>query len=120
MPWKIKEREGETADAERDDEEWEAGLNESFAPGTTEIQGWLTLCAQIKEDLKKKAKSLPLSQINQLMILSNFTTLHLKGLGRIVASKEIGRQWHDKLNGSSDPFKVPFASLNVLLLATKW
>ena len=101
---KRKEREGETADAERDDEEWEAELDESLAPGTTEIRGWLTLRAQIKEDLKKKARSLPLSQINQLMILRNFATLRLKGLGRIVASKEIARQWHDKLDGSSDHF----------------
>jgi hypothetical protein len=96
---KRKEREAEIADAERDDEEWEAELDESLAPGTADIRDWLTLRAQIKADLKKRAKSLPLSQINQLMILRNFATLRLKGLGRIVASKEIARQWHDKLEG---------------------
>jgi hypothetical protein len=101
---KRKEREAEIADAERDDEEWEAELDESLAPGTADIRDWLTLRAQIKADLKKRAKSLPLSQINQLMILRNFATLRLKGLGRIVASKEIARQWHDKLEGSSDHF----------------
>jgi len=39
---KQKEREAETTDAEResdpDDEEWEAELNESLAPATTEIR----------------------------------------------------------------------------------
>lgn len=107
---KRKEREGEITDAEResdpdrDDEEWEAELDESLAPATTEIRGWLILRAQIKTDLKKKAKSLSLSQINQLLILRNFATLRLKGLGRVAASKEIARQWHEKLDGSSDHF----------------
>ena len=106
---KRKEREGEIGtDAERendpDDEEWEAELNESLAPATTEIWDWLTLRSQIKTDLKKKAKSLSLPHINQLLILQNFATLRLKGLGRIAASKEIARQWHDKLDGSSDHF----------------
>ena len=106
---KRKEREGEIGtDAERendpDDEEWEAELNESLAPATTEIRDWLTLRSQIKTDLKKKAKSLSLPHINQLLILQNFATLRLKGLGRIAASKEIARQWHDKLDGSSNHF----------------
>jgi len=108
---KRKEREGEPADnqgegdlEEDSDEEWEAELDDSFNPGTTEIRDWSTLRAQIKEDLRKKAKSLPLSQINQLLILRNFATLCLKGLGRIAASKEIARQWHDKLEGSLDYF----------------
>ena len=103
---KRKEREDETSErvGDPDDEEWEAELDESLAPGTSEIRDWLMLRAQIKADLKKKAKSLPLSQINQLMIVRNFATLRLKGLGRIVASKEIARQWHDKLDGSSDHF----------------
>jgi len=64
---KRKEREGETKDAEResnpDDEEWEVELDESLAPTATEIWDWLTLRAQIKTDLTKKAKSLSLSHI---------------------------------------------------------
>jgi len=44
---KWKEREGETTDAEResdpDDEEWEAELNDSLTPATTEIQDWAGL-----------------------------------------------------------------------------
>lgn len=35
------------------------------------------------------------------MILCNFATLHLKGLGHIKASKEIAWQWHQELEGSS-------------------
>lgn len=105
---KRKEREDEPAkegDLEEDSEEdWEAELDESLNPGTAEIRDWLTLRAQIKDDLKKRAKSLSLSQINQLLIVRNFATLRLKGLGRIAASKEIARQWHEKLEGSSDHF----------------
>ena len=36
-----------------------------------------------------------LTQINQLMILHNFTTLCLKGLQCIVASEQITEQWHE-------------------------
>ena len=41
-----------------------------------------------------KTQKVTLTQINQLMILRNFTTLRLKGLQRIVASKQIAEQWH--------------------------
>ncbi|KXN81863.1 hypothetical protein AN958_03588, partial [Leucoagaricus sp. SymC.cos] len=44
----------------------------------------------IKIDLKKK--SLPLSQINQLLILQNFATLLIKETSQIKASFEIVRQ----------------------------
>ena len=44
-----------------------------------EIKDWAALRTRIKEDLKKKSKILTLSAINQLMILSNFATLRLKG-----------------------------------------
>src|SRR5882757_1767670 len=36
-----------------------------------------------------------LAQKNQLLILWNFATLQIKGLGRMAASEEIARQWHD-------------------------
>ncbi|KAI9448581.1 hypothetical protein H4582DRAFT_1796117, partial [Lactarius indigo] len=39
-------------------------------------------------------RKLSLSQINQMMILSNFATLWLKGTSCIRASEEIARQWH--------------------------
>ena len=38
------------------------------------------------------------------MILRNFATLCLRGLGRIEASKEIARQFHQKLESSSGHF----------------
>ena len=50
---------------------------------------------QIKADLKKQLKTLPLSQVHQLLILSSFATLRLKGMSRISASLEIVRQWQD-------------------------
>jgi hypothetical protein len=66
-----------------------------------EIQGWDKLRDQIKKDLKKKHTSLPLSHINQLMILQNFATLHLKGHSHISTSHQIAQQWHEKTDGSS-------------------
>jgi hypothetical protein len=46
----------------------------------------------VEEDAE--AWVVPLSQLNQLMILANFATLQLKGVSRIQASIEIVRQWH--------------------------
>ena len=86
------------------DKQWEDELNECLVPNSTDICGWDLLHEQIKNDLEKKYKSLPLSQINQYMILHNFATLCLRGLGHIEASKEIARQWHQKLEGSSKHF----------------
>ncbi|KAK0207757.1 hypothetical protein IW262DRAFT_1450785 [Armillaria fumosa] len=77
--------------------EWEMEIEyESLMfRGVDEIQPWDALRAQIKKDLKQKAKSLTLAQFNQLTIIRNFTTLQLKGYGRIAASEEIARQWHE-------------------------
>ncbi|KAG2073340.1 hypothetical protein BDR04DRAFT_938267, partial [Suillus decipiens] len=75
-------------------EEWEEELDMAIK-GRSEIRDWKTLRDQIKDDLRKNHKSLPLSAINQLMILSNFATLRLKGASRIGASLEIARQWHE-------------------------
>ncbi|KIJ95381.1 hypothetical protein K443DRAFT_108857, partial [Laccaria amethystina LaAM-08-1] len=61
-------------------EAWEGELDETLTPNA-EIQNWAALRTQIKADLKKKHKSMPLSKINQLMILQNFATLRLKGYG---------------------------------------
>jgi hypothetical protein len=56
---------------------------------------WADLRKQIKDNLKKNSKTLPLSHINQLMIISNFATLCLKGVSRTQASIEISQQWHE-------------------------
>jgi hypothetical protein len=50
---------------------------------------------QVKKDLQKGSKTLPQSQVNQLLIICNFATLRLKGLKKIEASKEVARQWHE-------------------------
>jgi hypothetical protein len=106
LPWLFDDD-----DPNLTDEEWEAELDECLAPNSTEIRDWSTLREQIKRDLARKYKSLPLSQVNQFMILRNFATLHLRGLGRIDASKEIARQFHQKLEGSSDHFARRIRSL---------
>ncbi|KAF8179909.1 hypothetical protein BJ912DRAFT_1062706 [Pholiota molesta] len=79
---------------EADQESWEHELDLGVQ-GTGEIKGWDVLRTQIKADLKKNHKRLALTQINQLIILSNFATLRLKGASRIRASEEIARQWHE-------------------------
>lgn len=61
-----------------DDIDVEAEVCELVSHTQQEIQSWDVLRDQIKLDLKKK-QNLPLSKINQLLILHNFATLHLKG-----------------------------------------
>ncbi|KAJ7573601.1 hypothetical protein C8J56DRAFT_903250 [Mycena floridula] len=78
-----------------DAEAWEEELDEDVRDPKAEIKDWTELRKQIKEDLKWNSKTLPLSKINQLLILSNFATLRIKGLSRIQASLEIARQWHE-------------------------
>ncbi|KAF9461685.1 hypothetical protein BDZ94DRAFT_1310317, partial [Collybia nuda] len=76
-------------------EAWEDELDECVRGGV-EIRGWSELHKQIKADLNESQKRLlPTSHINQLLIIRNFATLRLKGYGRIAASKEIARQWHE-------------------------
>lgn len=85
--------------AERDEDEaeaWEKELDENIHNPGVATKSWDELRKQVKEQLKKHSKTLPLRQSNQLMIISNFATLLLKGLTRIQASIEIARQWHEK------------------------
>ncbi|KIK02078.1 hypothetical protein K443DRAFT_539523 [Laccaria amethystina LaAM-08-1] len=78
--------------SEKDVEEMLEDEIEDVMQPRSEIRSWGDLREQIKTDLKKKHAHLPLSQINQLMILRNFTNLRMKGFGRIEASREIARQ----------------------------
>jgi hypothetical protein len=95
-----------------DDEPWEEDVHETMAGiSLEEIRGWDKLRDQIKKDLKKNHTSLPLSHINQLMILRNFATLRLKGHSRISASNQIAQQWHEKKDGSSIHFARRVRSL---------
>jgi hypothetical protein len=79
---------------EEEAEEWEEELDVAIKGGS-EIRDWKTLRDQIKDDLKKNYKSLPLSAVNQLLVLSSFATLRLKGTSRMGASMEIAWQWHE-------------------------
>ena len=89
--WPVEENVGDT----ENEEAWEEELNETLTLNV-EIRDWGALQTQVKADLKKKHKSLPLSQINQLMILRIFANLCLKGYGQIEASFKITQQWHEK------------------------
>lgn len=73
---------------------WEDDADECVH-GNIEIRAWDELREQIKKDLKKNSNCLPLSKINQLLVIRNFATLRLKGYGRIQASEEIAQQWHE-------------------------
>ncbi|KAJ3722602.1 hypothetical protein C8R42DRAFT_667333 [Lentinula raphanica] len=79
-------------------ETWEDELDECAGlDKPTGKRGWEQLREEIKADLAlAKKKFMPLSQINQLLILRNFATLQLKNIGRIEASKAIALQWHEK------------------------
>ena len=79
-----------------EDWELEAEVCRTVSQKRDEICSWDVLRNQITTDLKKTGKTLPLSQINQLLILRNFATLRLKGYRIIPASLEIARQWHEK------------------------
>jgi hypothetical protein len=74
---------------------YESDLEEAFQGPKCAIKDWSELRKQIKTHLRKHSKSLPLSKINQYLIISNFATLRLKGLSRTQASIEIANQWHE-------------------------
>jgi hypothetical protein len=61
-----------------------------------DVRSWKELREQLKDDIvnahKKRAK---LTTINQLLLLRNFSTLRIKGIGRMAASQEIAQQWHE-------------------------
>ena len=84
-------------EVEKEAEEWELEAEaETVLPkAIPEIRPWVVLREQIKDDLKKHSRTLPLSKINQLIILRNFATLQIKGYSKLAASQEIARQWHE-------------------------
>ena len=84
-----------------DSEPWEEVVHETMTGSSlADIRGWEPLRDQIKKDLKKRHSSLPLSHINQLMILRNFATLRIKGHSRMSSSHQIAQQWHEKSDGT--------------------
>jgi hypothetical protein len=82
-------------DHDEEVEDWEAELEEVVEGPKSHIRDWADLRTNIKKYLKKHSNTLPLSRLNQLMIICNFATLRLKGLSRTQASIKIARQWHE-------------------------
>lgn len=90
----VEEDQDEEEVADEEEAMLEAGATEAKNP--SQIKGWEELRAIIKEDLKKsKKRGASLTEINQLLILQNFTTLRLKGMRRIKASEYIAFEWHE-------------------------
>ena len=89
------EQDKEEESSNEDQGAWEDKLELGIQGTKADIKDWETLRKQVKDDLKKKGKKMPLSKINQLMIISNFATLHLKGSSQIQASEKIAKQWYE-------------------------
>ena len=83
----------EKSDDDVEDDEDE--LMEGVQGPKGHIHDWIDLRKDIKALLKKNSKILPLSQLNQYLIISTFATLCIKGLSHTHASLEIARQWHE-------------------------
>ena len=73
----------------------EEDLDECIHGEGVDIRGWQELRQQIKTELKNHGDTLPITKINQLLVLRNFANLRLKGYSKIEASTEIARQWHE-------------------------
>ena len=99
----IQEDVREIEDSERlglasddlEEEIYESDLEEAIQGPKHAVKDWSELRKQIKAYLAKHSKILPLTKINQYLILSNFATLRLKGASRTQASLEIAHQWHE-------------------------
>lgn len=86
------------ADSDKEEDGMDSFLDAGGAEPNAreEVRGWDVLREQVKADLHSaKKRKLTLTQVNQLLIIRNFATLRLKGFGRIAASQEIARQWHE-------------------------
>ncbi|KAF8227164.1 hypothetical protein L208DRAFT_1405913 [Tricholoma matsutake] len=85
--------EPEKSDLESLLEDWEAELDESVQGPKSHAWDWTDLQKQIKDHLKKNSKTLPLSRLNQLLIISNFATLCLKGISQTQAIRALARHY---------------------------
>jgi len=74
------DEDGEGKMNDEDTEDWEAELDDGLEDSTAELKDWTTHHTQIKTHMKKHLKSMPLSQLNQYMILGNFATLCICGI----------------------------------------
>jgi hypothetical protein len=104
--------EGNDSHTNEESEEWEGGDTQAnneeamidtvlHVSGTDprpkgDLRSWKDLREQLKGDIiDAHRKGARLTTINQLLLLHNFATLRIKGIGRIAASQEIARQWHE-------------------------
>lgn len=76
-------------------EAWEEELDLAFSLPAARVKPWEELRAKIKDELKKRHKLYSITNVNKFMILTNFTTLRIKGVSRIQASLKVARQWRD-------------------------
>ncbi|KAJ7904884.1 hypothetical protein B0H13DRAFT_1881561 [Mycena leptocephala] len=85
---------------EQQGEAWEDELEENIASTVKGLpRPWDEIRKEVKAELKKNSKIMPLSRVNQLMIISNFATLRLKGSGTMEREKGTGLHaesghWH--------------------------
>ena len=95
-PDDLEPGEGGAEDEEDDDMDNFMDASRAKPNMKEEIRDWHKLREQIKSDLATAHKQHDsLSQLNQFLILRNFATLWIKGIGCIAASQEIAWQWHD-------------------------
>jgi hypothetical protein len=89
----LNDDEARSSEGEEDDVDQ---LLDAVVPepkATDEVYRWEELHKQIKEDLVKEHGTNK-KCMNQLTILRNFTTLHIKELRHIAISEDIMWQWH--------------------------
>jgi hypothetical protein len=91
-----REQEGDGSWADSEEETINSVLGAGVDPPKVDVRDWKDLWEQIKDNIvKAHKKRARLTTINQLLLLHNFSTLRIKGVGRMAASKEIARQWHE-------------------------
>ena len=90
----LNDDEAADSEGEEEDVDWLLDVVGPEPKAKDEIRGWEELREQIKEDQRKEDGKNKI-RMNQLTILRNFATLRIKGMGRIAASEDIVRQWHE-------------------------
>src|SRR6266481_6282601 len=91
----VQDAEPKLEDNDEEVEDWEAELEEHAEGLIGHIQDWADLHADVMKQLNNESKILPLSKLNQLMIISCFATLQLKGYSCTQSSIEVAQQWHE-------------------------
>jgi hypothetical protein len=72
-----------------DGEAWKEELEEMTHGRVADVEDWSTLCERVNDTLKKKHKTLSLSDLNQFIILSNIFTLLIKNISWLWLSSAV-------------------------------